>query len=843
MASMLKLDNFEYDLNALFSFQHNYDMLKKLIEALAKMQKSTQQKMSDLEGELAGKNKQIDNLERHISNLTNNTERRLKNIESGLGISVSDSRNGGSINNNNSLNANFNTNSNLSNVSSGNLNQNTQNTMNNMNNINNNTPIQPDTNNRSNVNDNNNLNTTVDKTTNQNQTSVFLNNTNDQNGNAEQNVTDKNPHNLIINNNSNLNVNNIGLKANIVEGGENLQESNQNNLNNNPNISNMDNISNNNPVKNQNQNQRNTINYTNITNTRDVIHERVIIRDESGMNNNNVNLDNLNNVNLNNENINERMNTDESKFSKKMSFNLSGELETQEIINKLLKRIMKLEKEMQECNKVNAEFLQAKGKIADNGEFVAEHGNAIKTIREDLDNLIKKTEPWEENLEKLNVKVMDFNIYDLFKGAGEGGSADAAVLLVQNLDNKITQKISFVDRRIKILEEDLFKTKGEVTNLKSVSDGHGRTLSNVKEDIEKLFNSNTQMSEELKNSSNNLELMINENQAKSMKSLEENVQDLRNLINQKDELLKLTEENFNNELNKTKSNNTGGFSEQDAKVVKDVGRKVMEVEKTLRLFIQNVNIDFIKSELTRLSEGLNSKVSITDFAELKEATNQLTYQINFIKDTLSQVVEDRKILADVSWLRKKVEQVASSLLTMKSEQADGSNSMQMKGMPIDTSKFLELSIFTEFQKGYNRELDGIRRDTDEMKRFLDDIIVALKTKSSDKDLKNLEEYLITKLEELRLNSNKKFADKSDTQKNIKYLDAQVKHIIDVYIKKMEKGDNWLLAKKPVNGYNCASCEAYIGDLHDKTNDYVPWNKYPIRDPNDKAYRVNIIFNT
>ena len=84
-------------------------------------------------------------------------------------------------------------------------------------------------------------------------------------------------------------------------------------------------------------------------------------------------------------------------------------------------------------------------------------------------------------------------------------------------------------------------------------------------------------------------------------------------------------------------------------------------------------------------------------------------------------------------------------------------------------------------------------------------------------------------------------DWTEVTKNIKYLDTQIKHIIEVYIKKMEKGDNWLIAKKPVNGHTCASCESYIGELPD-SNQYVPWNKYPIRDPNDKAYRViNFLF--
>jgi len=93
-----------------------------------------------------------------------------------------------------------------------------------------------------------------------------------------------------------------------------------------------------------------------------------------------------------------------------------------------------------------------------------------------------------------------------------------------------------------------------------------------------------------------------------------------------------------------------------------------------------------------------------------------------------------------------------------------------------------------------------------------------------------------KIEDLKGQCVKKFADKNETNKNLKYLDAQLKQIYEVYLKKSEKSESWLLAKKPVGGFACASCENYIGDLHD-SNTYVPWNKYPMRDPNDKLYRI------
>jgi len=197
------------------------------------------------------------------------------------------------------------------------------------------------------------------------------------------------------------------------------------------------------------------------------------------------------------------------------------------------------------------------------------------------------------------------------------------------------------------------------------------------------------------------------------------------------------------------------------------------------------------------------------------------------------------MIDDINWLRKKVENLNSMILNMKNnEDSSNANQSMNKVIPMDNSKFLESNIFLEFQKSYNRELDRLNRYSEELKRTIDDVIGALKSKAGEKDMKNLEEYLQGRMEELKLNSNKKFADKNETTKNIKYLDKQIKHIIEVYIKKMEKGDNWLIAKKPVNGHTCASCESYIGELPD-SNQYVPWNKYPIRDPNEKAYRVKL----
>ena len=76
-------------------------------------------------------------------------------------------------------------------------------------------------------------------------------------------------------------------------------------------------------------------------------------------------------------------------------------------------------------------------------------------------------------------------------------------------------------------------------------------------------------------------------------------------------------------------------------------------------------------------------------------------------------------------------------------------------------------------------------------------------------------------------------EKSEHQKSIKYLEIQIKHLQDMNSKDNE---NWLLAKKPINNYMCASCEAYLGDLKNK-EEYSAWNKIPSREDYNKKYRL------
>jgi hypothetical protein len=50
----------------------------------------------------------------------------------------------------------------------------------------------------------------------------------------------------------------------------------------------------------------------------------------------------------------------------------------------------------------------------------------------------------------------------------------------------------------------------------------------------------------------------------------------------------------------------------------------------------------------------------------------------------------------------------------------------------------------------------------------------------------------------------------------------------------------MFTKKPLGGMSCASCEKDIINLYGKKVDFLPWNKFPFRDPSERIARVILI---
>lgn len=53
----------------------------------------------------------------------------------------------------------------------------------------------------------------------------------------------------------------------------------------------------------------------------------------------------------------------------------------------------------------------------------------------------------------------------------------------------------------------------------------------------------------------------------------------------------------------------------------------------------------------------------------------------------------------------------------------------------------------------------------------------------------------------------------------------------------ENEDDAMFTKKPLGGMSCASCEKNIINMYGHKADYLPWSRFPFRDPSERIAKV------
>lgn len=264
-----------------------------------------------------------------------------------------------------------------------------------------------------------------------------------------------------------------------------------------------------------------------------------------------------------------------------------------------------------------------------------------------VEELKKHNVSLTEKFEDISVKVEDFNIYDIFKSnLAEGGSADASIILIQNLEKKLFKKFEFLDEKMKKTDEDSYRFKNEFSNNKIQLENINKALNILKEENEK-HNKNGVLLKNL------IDEKYNEMDAK-LKDLNSQIND--SFLIQINQLKENQKEEFNKVLEETKSQNNltlqnqeedakskasgaqaVGMNEGELKIVKECIRKTVEFEKTFKVFVNQVNIDNIKGELAKMHEALNHKLNSSDIADVKEMLSNIFF-LNLTKNAFSTTI-------------------------------------------------------------------------------------------------------------------------------------------------------------------------------------------------------------
>lgn len=539
-------------------------------------------------------------------------------------------------------------------------------------------------------------------------------------------------------------------------------------------------------------------------------------------------------------NMNERL----SKYTLNIS-------EVEEIKN----RLEFLEKRSKSNNERGSKFLTLKSLESNNisNEDIKFLKLQIKDLMNKNEELIKDNQDIKKDLEEVKVKVKDFDIYEIFKDCKiDEETLDAARALVMVLEQKIFKKTELIDDKIRKIDNGINTLEVEQKTLKNVteilklsSEDVRRIIKNLGELENKNAEENLHLSNEINDSRNtfkkmngNLDKKIDEyikNNNDILDKIQENILQVeQRLTENENNIVKLEQIPKVDNKDKVDSKYFLKIKNELEETVHDLKKKDNDLEKQIELLRSNPELNKTKEDIAKLQNELNQKSNIKEVIDLKEKLNIQYSSITNLRDNIDKIQElSNKSKNDMGFLIKRIEALSAAQVSTRTA-LDELLGKEQEFM-IDTSKYLEIVAFNKFVEGIKKEREKNEQSITTIHKLLNDMAEVIKTKASAEDMKTFEEIINNKLEELKLFCLKKFPDKIENSKNIKYLDSQIRHIIDVYIKKLDKQDSWLIAKKPLGGYSCASCEAYLGELK-KSQDYTPWNKYPNREK-DKNFRL------
>lgn len=452
-----------------------------------------------------------------------------------------------------------------------------------------------------------------------------------------------------------------------------------------------------------------------------------------------------------------------------------------------------------------------------------------------IDGINNQVQTNKDDIEKLNEKVNEFltklNSYNVYTNVPEGtesGDMDQSKGMVMNLEQRMMAKFSLIDEKIKKMEEE---NNTNIANINKKIEEHEAAIKRFNDVLNILKKEITEKDDKYKQNLLDLEEKLKKRLADITKNIENKNKEIEDKLTITDQAFKNSKKEEKEEDNKKDTNRKSDNDlELEWKQIEENKKMILELEKKLRDIPQDLKIDEINEKIDKIQQSLKSKLTKGDLEDIIDKIGVLENIIDELKDfKVKQNDLNGRKNQDYLSVSKKIENINSALLLLQT-------GMPHKSSGGSDNKGPDLSIFNELIKTINNQISALQSECDEFRRYFTDILPMMKTLATITDLKNLEDALKAMLEEYKLLAQRKFADKIETQKSIKLIDTQIKHFIAEYIKKGEKGENWMLAAKPVGGYKCASCESYIGELTNKW-EYLPWNKYPTRDFVDKSYRM------
>ena len=639
-------------------------------------------------------------------------------------------------------------------------------------------------------------------------------NNNIYNGNKQENNNEVNNNDI---NEKNSNKENNTNQINQNEDKENQEINNNDDNNNNisnKEITNIDDNKNDENEKVQTEDKKETENKTekNINEEKNIIIKKNDIPETTLIRNNDK--EKTNDIQTNSNKPYKAM-----KITSTNNNTIEGSGISPDVITKLMKQIKSIQTKITEINKsVNSELNSIKKLNSKYSNFDSQ----LSLLNNKINSILEKNTENDKKLEDMQVKMANFDVFSMFQDNGDG-TIDATKILVKSLEDKVFKKFELIDERYKVDSLDNIKLKNNVENIipkisqfslqiEKINDNGNKyqeELFNIKKENEENNNDIKNMiNNDINNSIENIKNNIDQNIENKIANLEKKIEELKNNNGDNYDILKLGLRN--NEINQDT------IDSLDKKIT-DLRKKMHDINNTLKLYMSNNDTDSLKNELKDLKILLDKKITKDDLKELYNYNMNASDEINDLKDQMSLTFEDiRKLSKDITNIQQKIEGINGNLSLLQENPKLGNTPI------IDFSKYIDQAKLTETLRPLLKEMEKIYKEIDSVRRDLS-VIDDEHKRNVKNQINKLDEETNKKINELKNLLQKKYLEKIDFHKTIKTLEVQIKSLGE---ESKKDADSWLLAKKPLKCFNCASCEANIKNDYNNVADYLPWKKYP-----------------
>jgi hypothetical protein len=300
------------------------------------------------------------------------------------------------------------------------------------------------------------------------------------------------------------------------------------------------------------------------------------------------------------------------------------------------------------------------------------------------------------------------------------------------------------------------------------------------------------------------------------------------------------------DINKIIGGNTSFEQIQEDNEFKLIMReKMRNIDKKFKVVLGDLDVDENEMDENNYNENEKSKNKnskknkIFNLVEMSKRINQYQFtKVNASEFELKQE-ENKKSIND---LEKKLNDILTSLYGDNNDENNNSNNNIINNINnaehIGNKNFLftTKNEFEKYKAKTDEEINKIWEKISNLNKQYEEIFNKIKDNCTLNDLDAMKNVILEKTKELFLTMKNKDIDNTSLQT----LQKNFKKLLKLLADKEEK-ENWLLAKKPIGNYSCASCENYLGNLKDDTDKHIHWKKLPIKiknkESNDNIYKI------